>query len=603
MLDRQMLEALGDRLQKGGKGAKAKGSMLWKVPKSSDRQSRMRRLSECRKEAAADGSRIGAYRDRMNKRQEVELAQESFARYFPQKAGNPFDGDLIFEAMADFGIKARTRPEKLALIELVHGHDKPTVSFGDFCSIIEDAKARMRQLYSFSAFQAWRVVDVDERGALSAESVLQIVRDLGLVTSDESPESFFAEAEIANLPMDEAGLITFYEAEFAIEELRLFQESTRRRKERDIRRTYELSDATFKEFRMQLLELHSSFDRLDEDNNGYLDSDEVVNLLAEFGFVSPESTERTVDIIEHIEEEEQGEITFPAFLKVIKELRMLDMHARSEEVLALFKAFDRDRSGELDMRETSAALVTLGLQPRTVREQQGIAQLLEEVDADGSGMLCYDELLVMVQRIAEHFAHLKRKEEGALATKLNFSPPVVRQLRSAYEALCTMTQGGSVTAAEVERAFLGTGFRAAAAQVHKKLNEGNGGASSFCDFLRVMAEVDADQVLARKVEEASRIERNSLLAKLAEDSDDATPAAGGSVDPAARRESTKAQAETLADTSSSFPSRSTSPMSPRQAIGPKERKGIPNSKKIAVRAVAKVRELSKHSPSSPKVAP
>eukprot|EP00434_Breviolum_minutum_P046209 symbB.v1.2.041651.t1/scaffold8452.1/size6286/1 len=56
-------------------------------------------------------------------RYEVEVAQESFLRHFPAKQGNPWRNDDILEALADFGIKAQSRTEKIALKTVLSEHE------------------------------------------------------------------------------------------------------------------------------------------------------------------------------------------------------------------------------------------------------------------------------------------------------------------------------------------------------------------------------------------------------------------------------------------------------------------------------------------------
>lgn len=482
---------------------KYKNSVLWNIHMSSDKMSRMKRLSQSRKESAGDEVSHN-YRDRMSKRQEVELAQESFGRYFEQRRkDNPYSSELLLEALADFGITAMTRPEKLQLNELLAQNEKATLSFGDFCHLVEEAQAKMRQLRSFSAFQAWRVIDVNDHGALPAADVIRLLEDLGLAPPSGSPARFIAEAALDELQLDDHGLVSFHEAEFAVQQLRQHEQSTRRRKEREIQRTYDLSANNFKEFRSQLLFLHTNFNRLDDDSSGTLDPDEVLNLLSEFGCMGHDSRERTLQVVEELEEEaEGGEITFPVFLKVIKRLRELEMADKADEVQELFNSYDADRSGELDTRETCAVLVNLGLQPKTVREQEGIAQLMEEVDEDGSGNLDFPELLMMVQRIGERLMQIHRDAENEKATELGFSPSTTTALRRAYEILNMSNFTGGLGVADMERALSFMGWRlnpAALLRLLEEVDDDGDGSLDFAEFLTFMSRVEEEVRASRKV--------------------------------------------------------------------------------------------------------
>mmetsp|Transcript_150837 Transcript_150837/g.482851 ORF Transcript_150837/g.482851 Transcript_150837/m.482851 type:complete len:481 (+) Transcript_150837:132-1574(+) len=118
---------------------------------SSDKRERMKRLGARRKNG--DSAAPDSHRDRLSKRQDLELAQESFSRYFPQRVGKTYDAHLAIEALADFGIKATTQPEKHALNDLLSVHEEKHFGFGDFCSLIEEARGRMRELHSFAVFK------------------------------------------------------------------------------------------------------------------------------------------------------------------------------------------------------------------------------------------------------------------------------------------------------------------------------------------------------------------------------------------------------------------------------------------------------------------
>jgi len=337
-----------------------------------------RRISRCRRRASFEAPSAHTLRDRLSRRQEVELAQDSFGRYFALKKDNPFDVSLFLEALADFGIKGRTRQEKFGLREMIDMYPKSTINFGDFCTLVEDAKAKMRQLHSWATHRAWRLVDRDDRHALPPAGVIQVMADLGFIAPNDSSAKSWAETLIGELTLDEQGLVSFDEAEYAIEDMRYREESMQRRRERDIQRGFGLSDKLFKEFRTDLQSHLQHFNQLDEDSSGSLDAQEILNLLDDFGFVSKSKRAKTLQVVGRITAQNSGVIRFPVYLEVVKELRAIDMESKREEVVHLFMSHDRDRSGELDMRETCAVLMSLGLQPRTVKEQQSMAELLEE---------------------------------------------------------------------------------------------------------------------------------------------------------------------------------------------------------------------------------
>lgn len=470
-------------------------SVLWKVKPMSDRQTRMDRLTMSRREAQDSSDVTQLYRDRVCKRQDVELAQESFHRYFTQKVGNSYSKETLIEALADFGIRASTRPDKLQLNELLSNFQSPTIGFGDFCTLAEEARGRLRHAHTLSVFQAWKRLDADDTGALPPGQAMQFLEDLGLSKAVGSHERALAEAALAELHRDAGGLISFHEAEFAAQQLRQHEQAARRRREREIQAQYSLSPGIFKEFRSQLVDLYTQFKLLDEDDSGTLDVGEVTNLLGEFGCnLTVDDAHVASEVI--VSEATGQDITFPEFLSVIRRLRAAAMRSKLEEVVALFNRYDVDKSEELDVKEVCSILVELGLQPKTSLEQDNIAQLIEEVDVDGSGQLNLMELLHMVQRIEERLVQLQRESENQHAVSLGFQPKTTAALRRAHEVLDT-SHNGYLGTAEVERAVQLMGWRVTAKKVQRLLEEVDADGSGQLDFKEFL-------VFMRKVEDEVR---------------------------------------------------------------------------------------------------
>merc|ERR1719281_495614 len=92
-----------------------------------------------------------------------------------------------------------------------------------------------------------------------------------------------------------------------------------------------------------------------------------------------------------------------------------------EELRPLFEEYDRDQSGELSMQEVSRILVDLNLQPKSAAEQAEISRMMDDVDADGSGLIDFDEFLWFVQRLHERLHAMKRKDENREAKELRYS--------------------------------------------------------------------------------------------------------------------------------------------------------------------------------------
>jgi len=477
-----------------------RASVLQRLRHHHSKTIRMERVSEARKAKHAQEP-PSYHRDRVARRWELELAQESFARYFPSRSGNPWDSEALLEALADFGIKARTRPAKLQLTQvLAQREDSRSVGFGEFCGLIEEAREKLRSCLTSSAFHAWKRVDLAEIGALSKDQLFQLLGHFSF-TPQTAEDKDFLVMMVDELNQDNAGLYSFHEAEHFLSWARERAEVQRRSREREIREQRGLGVAAFNEFRSQLIEFHDAFVEADEDDSGLLNREEALELLSEFGCLqgSERARKRTEEVLaKSLETEDEGELTFPNILFLVRMVRRLEIEARSDDVRALFVTYDTDRSGELDLKEICNILLDLNLQPKSPQEQIGIAELIEEVDVDGSGQLNYEEVTNLAQRIAERLTQLQRATENRRAESLGFSRKTACQLRHAFEALDSSGLG-YLGASEAEHAVQLMGWRVSNARFTKLVDDANHDDSrrlDFMEFLWMMRHVEDEMISA-----------------------------------------------------------------------------------------------------------
>lgn len=470
------------------------------------KQERMDRLSETRRIRArtAPGSSGHHYhipsdghRDRVN-RDDIAFAEECWHKYFFQKTRNHLekeDMQRVVEALADFGIKADNRTEKLQLQSALaifgvetqkeDGSEGGSVGLSKFLDLIAEARHKLRIARSSRVFHAWRLLDKEEQGALPPPKVIKLLEDLGHTPAEGTKERKELEAYVQSVAAARGGLLNFHEVEFIAGETREHDVRERRRREEDIKKMHKLCDENeffFKEHRSQLLELHSAFQlMLEDDDQGALslgpshshekkhrdslDVEEVLGLLEDLGCLTFDTSsdceakwERVEGIIEdqckkeedlHRPRTAEGPgLSFLGFLKVLNKLRNLEMTEKASDVMVLFELYDLDRSNSLDIKEVCLFLVDLNLQPKTPQEQEVIANLMEEVDKDGSGQLEVDELLHLVQRVSERVCQLKREAENAYAKKLGFPLKKTIYLRRAFEKL-DFNKNGFLDAREV----------------------------------------------------------------------------------------------------------------------------------------------------------
>mmetsp|Transcript_61821 Transcript_61821/g.144782 ORF Transcript_61821/g.144782 Transcript_61821/m.144782 type:complete len:873 (+) Transcript_61821:80-2698(+) len=477
----------------------SKSSGLWRLHHKESKRSRLSRITTCRRlKDQSDGTIVAGYRDRVN-RYEVDVAQECFVRYFHSKSSNLWNVDDIIEALADFGIKASSRTEKLALKSVLSEYEEDQIGFNNFCSIIEEARSKLRSTRSLAVFQAWKYADKEDAGGLKPDAVLQLLEDLQLAFGKDSLERQNVEAMVSDCRTDPAtGLIGLTEVEFLVSAVREYMTQTQRSQERKLQVEYQLSDSMFQEFRSQLIRFHESFVELDDDDSGALDENEAMNLLTHFGClsnVSSMSIEKKLqaeEIIEwYLNASEDHTLSFSRFLSVVKRLRTLGMDEKMDAVESLFNHYDRDRSGKLTIKDVCQILMHLDIKPRSVLEQENMAQLIEEADSGGSGHLNVNELLLLVQRINERIAELDRMEILKKAQALNFTRKQASTLRETFEEL-DEDREGLVPINQVEQALAKMRWQIPGARLQRYANEidadGNGHLD-FLEFLHLMRRV------------------------------------------------------------------------------------------------------------------
>jgi len=129
------------------------------------------------------------------------------------------------------------------------------------------------------------------------------------------------------------------------------------------------------------------------------------------------------------------DLTFKDALMLFRQVRA-DQERSSEAALSeLFKLYDRDDSGELNMVEICQVVADYGLTPRCREDQQAIKRLLDEVDADGSGTFEFVEFLQLIQRIEEKMQALQFQREALVAKELDYSPSQILELRDCFHML------------------------------------------------------------------------------------------------------------------------------------------------------------------------
>merc|ERR1719375_980390 len=163
------------------------------------------------------------------------------------------------------------------------------------------------------------------------------------------------------------------------------------------------------------------------------------------------------------------------------------------ELVTLFSRYDKDRSGELDMREISILFAELGLQPRTQKDQEAILKLLQEVDQDGSNTFSFDEFTLLVSRMKEQNEKTFQQRQKNYAEGLGYDEQQYKHYLRLFTDLDEDSKG-----------CLGpNSLKLLLAQCHKKftddqvfkvfmeLDEDCSGFLEFPEYLQLMAILDS----------------------------------------------------------------------------------------------------------------
>ncbi|MED6110373.1 hypothetical protein PIB30_008477 [Stylosanthes scabra] len=153
----------------------------------------------------------------------------------------------------------------------------------------------------------------------------------------------------------------------------------------------------------QLNQLREIFARFDMDSDGSLTMLELAALLRSLG-LKP-SGDQLQALLNKMDSNGNGSVEFDELVRAI----MPDMDAQilinQEQLLAMFKCFDRDGNGYISAAELAGAMAKMG-QPLTYRE---LTEMIKEADTDGDGVISFNEFAAIMSRSASDFLGLKKK--------------------------------------------------------------------------------------------------------------------------------------------------------------------------------------------------
>jgi Ca2+-binding EF-hand superfamily protein len=124
------------------------------------------------------------------------------------------------------------------------------------------------------------------------------------------------------------------------------------------------------------------FDKFDYDKSGFISPRELTNVFNALGLNNSEKA--CQDVFKQIDSNNSREIDFEEFFRLMQPT--LGGQFTREQLSDAFRSFDKDKSGQISVRELSSILSALG----QYYDDKQIARLIAKVDKNSDGHLSFE---------------------------------------------------------------------------------------------------------------------------------------------------------------------------------------------------------------------
>jgi Ca2+-binding EF-hand superfamily protein len=131
--------------------------------------------------------------------------------------------------------------------------------------------------------------------------------------------------------------------------------------------------------------------------------------------------------------------SFMTFIERYRELEREEFRRRAgfseeevEKYLEQFNKYDRDKSGDVSVKELMPLLTVLGHAPKNVMQRDKLNALLREMDEDGSGEISFEEFLQLMRRFLDEADIEAQKKERDVVERVGFSTEEVAMWRQIF---------------------------------------------------------------------------------------------------------------------------------------------------------------------------
>ena len=151
---------------------------------------------------------------------------------------------------------------------------------------------------------------------------------------------------------------------------------------------------------VQLNQLKDIFARFDMDSDGSLTILELAALLRSLG-LKPTGDQIHV-LLANMDSNGNGLVEFDELINAILPDMNEEVFINQEQLLEVFRSFDRDGNGYITAAELAGSMAKMG-QPLTYKE---LTEMIKEADMDGDGVISFNEFATVMAKSASDFLGL-----------------------------------------------------------------------------------------------------------------------------------------------------------------------------------------------------
>jgi len=292
------------------------------------------------------------------------------------------------------------------------------------------------------------------------------------------------------LDSDSDGEVTFDEFQQLVQRIRARLLILRREGELAIAKHFRLEPEIFAEFRMDLPHIWALFMRYDHNGDQSVNQKWLLSIFMDAGLApgNPHADCARSEAVRRMTDghDIDAKFRFPQLIELMQRARRESKANMEQELRERFRILDRDRSGELTMREIYSVLSEFHMTPRSIAEQAAIVQVIERIDTDGSGQFCFEEFQEFVQRNGEQTAIGQREADRQLCLKMGFSDRNIQDLWLHFFAAGPAPDGRAGRLAAVQAAARSGDFQWDQARVRDICRSAQQSPDRFVTFLEFM---------------------------------------------------------------------------------------------------------------------